>query len=292
MTGPVVVGIDDFEHSDRLIAIAADEALARGASLWLAHACPGFTPAAQGVGPSHAPEQIVLDAAEEQMTILANKVRAENPGLPVQTEVVTGPPALALAVLAHAASLLVVGGRSRGALAGQLLGAVSLRVLAHARCPVLVVRGRDERTTGAVMVAVDLAEPATGPQVLEFAFAEAARRNARLDAFYAWEDAALLHAYGAKIAMHDPRLATVEQGRTMLAAALEPIRVRYPQVSVSAEVLAGLSSKLLAGSTELADLLVIGGRPNSDGAGGMRVGAIAHTVLHHAHCPVAVVPDR
>ena len=35
MTGPVVVGIDDFEHSDRLIAIAADEALARGASLWL-----------------------------------------------------------------------------------------------------------------------------------------------------------------------------------------------------------------------------------------------------------------
>lgn len=291
MTAPVVVGIDDFDHSDRLIATAAEEALARGTSLWLAHAYHGYAPVAPGTGPSHAPEQIVREAAAEQLRALADKVHAEHPALTVETDVVTGPAPLALAVLAHAAALLVVGGRSRGALAGQLLGSVALRVLGHARCPVLIVRG-DEPVTGAVMVGIDLAEPATGPAVLEFAFAEAARRNARLYAFYAWEDAALLHSYGAKIAMPDPRLATAEQGRKMLAAALEPFEQRYPQVTVTADVLAGMAGKLLVESTELVDLLVIGGRPHSEEAGGMQVGAIARTLLHHAHCAVALVPDR
>ncbi|NUR24449.1 MAG: universal stress protein [Catenulispora sp.] len=292
MTGPVVVGIDDFEHSDRLIATAAGEALARGTSLWLAHAYHGFAPVTPGVEPSFAPERIVQGAAQAQLQTAADKLVAEHPGLHVETAAVTGPAAPALAELSNPASLLVVGGRGRGGLTGQLLGSVSLRVLAHANCPVLVVRGHGEKATGRVMVGVDLDTPATGAPVLEFAFAEAAGRSADVYAFYAWEDPTVLYAYGAQLLSHDQQLAALKRGREALAAALEPFKAKYPQVSVTSEVLAGLPSRLLVESTELADLLVIGGRPHSGGTDGMRVGAIAHTVLHHAHCPVAVVPER
>ncbi|NUR63286.1 MAG: universal stress protein [Catenulispora sp.] len=293
MTGPVVVGIDDFEHSDRLIAMAAGEALARGTSLWLAHAYHGFAPVAPGVEPNFAPEQIVRAAANSQLKMVADKLIAEYPDLHVETAAVTGPAAPALAELSDLASLLVVGGRGRGGLVGQLLGSVALRVLAHASCPVLVVRGDGEKATGRVMVGIDIYTPVTGASVLEFAFAEAAGRGADVYAFYAWEDPTGLYAYSAQLLSQDKQLAALKRGREVLAAALVPFEAKYPQVSATSEVLPGLPSRLLVESTELVDLLVIGGRPHGAGTDGMRVGgAIAHTVLHHAHCPVAVVPDR
>jgi nucleotide-binding universal stress UspA family protein len=292
MTGPVVVGVDDFEHSDRLIAVAAREADLRGTALWLAHAYHSFTPATQGVPPGYAPEQILHDTVVEQLTSLAAEVRVGHPGLHVKTAAMAGPAATALAQLADRASLLVVGGRGRGGVTGQLLGSVSLGVLAHARCPVLVARGSYERNTQRVMLGIDVhQDPRTGPEVLEFAFKEAAHRKARLYAFYAWEDPANSYAYGAKIFARADHLAALERGREKLKAALTPWQEMFPEAPVTSEVLAGLPAKLLVEATELTDLLVIGGGAYED-RDGMRVGAIAHTVLHHASCPVAIVPEH
>ena len=225
-------------------------------------------------------------------TQIAGKIRAEHPDLPVETAALAGPAAPALAQLADLASLLVVGGRGRGGLTGQLLGSVSLGVLAHARCPVLVARGSGERTTQRVMLGLDVGEdPRTGPEVLEFAFQEADRRHAKLYAFHAWEDPTELYAYGAKIFTPAQHTAALKRAREKLDAALAPWRQMFPDVPVAAEALAGLPAKLLVEATDLADLVVIGGRTR-DGRDGMRVGAIAHTVLHHAHCPVAIVPEH
>lgn len=49
-------------------------------------------------------------------------------------------PAAALVAAAVGAELLVVGSRGHGAFAGMLLGSVSQHVVAHAPCPVVVVR--------------------------------------------------------------------------------------------------------------------------------------------------------
>nr|WP_318216996.1 universal stress protein [Streptomyces sp. SCL15-6] len=46
---------------------------------------------------------------------------------------------------------------------------------------------------------------------------------------------------------------------------------------------------MLLNASNEADLLVIGRR--SSGRSGPRLGPVAHTVLHHAVCPVAVVPE-
>lgn len=292
MTGPVVVGIDDFEHSDRLIATAAREAELRGAALWLAHAYYGYAPAAQGVPPGYAPEQILRDTVAEQLAVIAEKARAEHPDLHVETSVLAGPAAVALARLADPAALLVVGGRGRGGLTGQLLGSVSLKVLAHADCPVLVARGSCERTTQRIILGLDVdPDSRTGPEVLEFAFKEASARHAALYAFHAWEDPAELYAYGAKFFTQAQHAVALQHAREKLEAVLAPWQQMFPEVQVASEALAGLPSRLLVEATELTDLVIIGGRARQDGHG-MRVGAIAHTVLHHARCPVAIVPEH
>jgi nucleotide-binding universal stress UspA family protein len=295
MTGPVVVGVDDLAHSDRLIAAAAREAELRGTTLLLAHAYHGYAPVTHGVPPDLTPEEVLREAAEEQLAEAAAKARTGHPGLRVETTAVPGPAAQALARLAASDALVVVGGRGRGGMTGQLLGSVALGVLAHASCPVLVARGTGEHSTQRVMLGLDvIGDPATGPEVLEFAFEEAARRHADLYAFHAWEDPTLLYAYGAQIFTHEQHVAALKLGRERLEAALAPWKQLHPEVKVSAEVLAGLPAKLLVESTDLVDLVVIGGRVHGTHGGrdGMRVGAIAHTVLHHAHCPVAIVPEH
>ena len=50
-----------------------------------------------------------------------------------------GPPATVLVEQASDASMLVVGSRGRGTVAGLVLGSVSQEVVKHAACPVLVV---------------------------------------------------------------------------------------------------------------------------------------------------------
>lgn len=291
MTGPVVVGIDDFEHSDQLIAAAAQEARLRGSALWLAHAYHGFIPVTQGIPPDFTPEMVLRDTAEELLAKAAAQVGADHPDLHIETAAVAGPAAPALAEVADLASLLVVGGRGRGGLAGQLLGSVSLGVLGLAHCPVLVVRGAGKRPEQRVMVGVDVDDPATGPEVLAFAFDEAVRRHADLYAFYAWEDPSILYAYGTHSFAVSHRREALKLGRKGLEAILEPWKAKHPQVNVSYEALPGLPAKLLVESTELVSLVVIGGKARG-GGDGMRVGSIAHTVLHHAHCPVAIVPER
>src|SRR5437660_596945 len=114
MNGPVVVGIDDFEHSDHLLATAVREARTRETALWLAHAYHGYAPVTPGIPPGFASDQILREGAETQLQRLSAKIKAEHPGLPVRTAAMAGPAAPALADFAGVASLLVVGGRGTG----------------------------------------------------------------------------------------------------------------------------------------------------------------------------------
>ena len=59
-------------------------------------------------------------------------------GLSMSTS--TGPPAERLIEQSEHAGMLVLGTRGHGGFAGLLLGSVSMECVAHARCPVLIVR--------------------------------------------------------------------------------------------------------------------------------------------------------
>ena len=79
-----------------------------------------------------------------------------NAEVEIERVVTEGAAAAVLIEAARGAELLVVGSRGHGGFAGLLLGSVSQQVVAHAHCPVVVVRTLDGRTH-------DNEEPGTPP---------------------------------------------------------------------------------------------------------------------------------
>lgn len=56
-------------------------------------------------------------------------------------------------------------------------------------------------------------------------------------------------------------------------------------------IVEGPARKVLLDASADADLLVVGAQ-RRHGHFGLQLGGVAHAVLHHAACPVAVVPQR
>ena len=106
------------------------------------------------------------------------------PGLPVDTGLLTGPAAVAVAGCGGDASMLVVGARGAGGFAAMMLGSVSRYVAAWAPCPVVVVR--EETTALHREIAVGIRDPEDVTGTLAFAFEEAALRGADLVAVHTW----------------------------------------------------------------------------------------------------------
>lgn len=74
-----------------------------------------------------------------------------------------------------------------------------------------------------------------------------------------------------------------------LASALQLWRERFPGVPVVEHIEMGSAGQVLLSVTARAQLMVVGRRARRT-AVGARIGSVAHGVLHHADCPVAVVP--
>lgn len=140
--GRIVVGVDGSSCSERALSWALSEAARRGAVLepvmvwddpsrdmWIPHVEPRGDPLALT---RHVLERTVKNVA------------GDHPTVPVEPLAVEGSPARTLVELARGAELLVVGNRGRGGFAGVVLGSVSFHCVAHAPCPVVVVREETE----------------------------------------------------------------------------------------------------------------------------------------------------
>jgi nucleotide-binding universal stress UspA family protein len=290
MIAPVVVGVDDIEHSAQAVDLAAREAELRGAPLWIGHAYQWVPPVAAGLTPGgDTPEGFVRDAADELLARAVAAVHIGHPELEVHSYAMSGRAAPCLAALAKDASLLVVGGRGGGGFTGLLLGSVALGAASHARCPVLVTRGTPAVPNRRIVVGVDIDEPETVGEPLGFALQEAGLRDADVTVLHGWEDPAW--SYPILVGVYSPDQVEQLNGRRQrrLDARLAPWRDKHPEAGIDSRVLVGPPAGLLVGASRQADLIVLGGR-RRDGTG-MRLGALAHIVLHHAHCPVVIVPE-
>ncbi|MFC8419829.1 universal stress protein [Streptomyces sp. NPDC057236] len=285
MNPPLVVGVDGSESSLRAVDWAADEATLHGLPLRIVHATlwqryEGAALARELGEPS------ARVTSEDVLALAARRARRHHAGLTVTTETVAEEPEYVLVREARNASAVIVGTRGRGELADLLLGSVSLTVATEAECPVIVVRGaHDNRAAdgrhGRIVVGVADAPTAA----VRFAHEEARRRGAALDAVRAWRcpahdmaDHPLLT--GTPERLHEER--AVKELEAALADA-------PADVSLHRHTVEGPARRVLLTASHEADLLVVGRRRS--GQFGHRLGRVAHTVLHHSACPVAVVPD-
>jgi nucleotide-binding universal stress UspA family protein len=71
----------------------------------------------------------------------------------------------------------------------------------------------------------------------------------------------------------------------------EALREAPDDVEVRRRTVEGPARRALLDASAGADLLVVGAQRRS-GHFGLQLGRVAHGVLHHAACPVAVVPEK
>ena len=141
--GPVVVGVDDSPESDAALALAADEAAARGVPLRAIHAWD-VAPWMMGpMGVTAMQSLPPVSRLKERIEEIVAPVVADHPGLEYTVEVVEARPSAALAEASVGASELVVGSRGLGGFTGLLLGSTSKEVLRDADCPVIVTHAKE-----------------------------------------------------------------------------------------------------------------------------------------------------
>jgi nucleotide-binding universal stress UspA family protein len=286
---PIVAGTDGSDESLRAVEWAAREAALRGAPLRIVAAAatlPRMTSRA-GAGEYDRVTDVLLAQRDQALAAAAERAAKTVPGVLIDTDQLTGPPAQSVTDSGSGALMLVLGSRGIGAFTALLLGSVSRYAASHASCPVVVVRDEAPHPHG--LVGVGVGDPDTCGDVLTFAFQEASLRKATLLAVHAWHaPQAEISRAGQAFTAPGPRDIAADAARH-LTGLLGDWRARYPDVPVGHEVAHGHPGRALVGLSARADLVVVGRQAKHPGLPG--AGSVRHAVLNHAHGPVAIVPS-
>ncbi|MFF8602190.1 universal stress protein [Streptomyces sp. NPDC015232] len=274
--GQVVAGVDGSPSARTAALWAAAEAALRGRDLHLVHAADTdrralFTDAET--------VQEVREAGRDLLIRTADAVRERFPGLVVTRELGRQEPVAALLAAAGRKGTIVVGHRGLGGFATLMLGSVGLGVAGRAQVPVIVVRGDDERPAdptspagpahGTVVAAV---HDASDLGWLRLAAAEAEARGATLRLVRAGSPFG--HPGGAQV---PDDLA-------------DRIRAVHPGLAVTAHAESGAGAAGILVEASRGAALLVAGRGRRTLGLGRALGRVAHALIHHAHCPVEIVP--
>jgi nucleotide-binding universal stress UspA family protein len=139
----IVVGVDGSDSSRAALHWAYNEAAHHGADInviaaWAPPSIPMAPPygALPAEGYTDQPRVAALGLLES----FTAELEERDPAVGLSTSIEEGTPAHVLIERSKEADLLVVGSRGHGGFAGMLLGSVSQHLVAHAHCPVVVVR--------------------------------------------------------------------------------------------------------------------------------------------------------
>lgn len=235
--------------------------------------------------------EIVTDSRDTLEAAALRRLEAVRVELEVDAELVAtadSSPARALHRIAEElhADLIVVGPAHHGALGRIVLGDVGRAVLHGAPCPVAVAPRRfhdDPWSPRRIIVAFDGSPEAR--HALEVARRLARDAGARLVVATAWQDPAMVIAATASLTDVQRVAADQEErARRILDEAVEEAGA-----GASGRLLHGSPAEAIAGLGVETDLIVTGSR----GWGAARsvvLGSTSDHLIHHAACPVLVVP--
>jgi nucleotide-binding universal stress UspA family protein len=144
------------------------------------------------------------------------------------------------------------------------------------------------KTPSTHLVVVGIDGSAGSDDALRWAIEEAKIRQATLRVVYAWGYPYVPGPEGAGIYL-DP-IALGQEAEARMAETLERvIPDATTRAAVDRVVVDGGGAEALITQSKAADLVVVGARGHG-GFLGLLLGSVSNQVVHHAHCPVVVVP--
>lgn len=142
---------------------------------------------------------------------------------------------------------------------------------------------------------MDGSEGAT--RALRWAAAEARLRGVGLTVIHAWTVPLVLtrpsgETFGVPEpaqSVEDVRTALRKEADEVLQASLQAVDA--VDMAVDIQAVEGRAASVLVGASEDAELLVVGSR-GLGGFTGLLLGSVSQQCVHHAHCPVVIVPAQ
>ena len=281
----VVVGFDGSEASLLTAKWAAAEAQLRGLGLTLINAL--IPPTSGGTfGPGMAVGLDTLEDIRKAAQATLDEVAGTLEGPDIQSIVQIGSPTGVLLEASETAALIVVGSRGHGGFKELLLGSVSSQLVAHADCPVIVMRHETDAANDQIVVGID-GSPSSNAAV-GFAFATASLHKWKVVAVHAWD----VPSFDLVIMPGTPVPAnfdSISDSEVRLAAeALSGFVAEYPDVEVQQVVTRGNAMRALLEAAPAAAMIVVGTRGHGQVMSSV-LGSVSHGVLHKSKVPVAVV---
>ncbi|WP_407686863.1 universal stress protein [Mycobacterium sp. HUMS_1102779] len=171
----VVVGINGSRAAINAAKWAVDEARSRQLPLRLVYVVAG-----RGAEPgSETASEWEVERGETALAEAESAVRSSGKPVEVETAILAGDPAQVLVTESQDAAVVCVGTSRRGWAADGLLGPTAAGLVAHARCPVAVIRSNpDGSPTEIGVIAVVLNDDPDNDEVVHRAMEEGRLRHA------------------------------------------------------------------------------------------------------------------
>jgi universal stress protein A len=145
----ILLPIDFSEHSKRTVAYAMKTASRHNSTIYLLHVfqIPDYVVspyARRRQNSAEVQSQVAAAEQEARESLEAFAVELSKKGIKVQSYLRVGYPFDEIVLMAHhfKIDLIIIGSHGRGAISRLLVGSTAERVVEHAPCPVLVVRGK------------------------------------------------------------------------------------------------------------------------------------------------------
>jgi nucleotide-binding universal stress UspA family protein len=288
--GSIVVGLDGSASSTEALIWAATEAGLQKRPLTIVHAEKPFSSSQRawltqaGITTREIVDQTLADARE---IVDRARVRAAAlcPDVEISATVQEGDPRNVLLEMAGVANMIVLGSRGRGPVASLLMGSVSVALVRHATCPVLIMRpeGHDQEHRGVLVGSDGSAQSLT---TVELAYREASIHQMPLTVVHCLWDPLVARVRWGHLTPADPYY---EDAQLQIAEALAGMTEKFTEVPLHVVLTKGAVDACLVDLSRRHDLLVVGRHAHSL-AGRLGWGGLTTAIVERASGPVLVVP--
>jgi nucleotide-binding universal stress UspA family protein len=214
----------------------------------------------------------------------AEEAAGSHPAVDLRPGLLEGPTVATLCRLSETARLVVLGSRGLGGIAGLFVGSIGVAVAARAHCPVVVLR---ESVPGGGPVAVGDSAQAHSGRVRVRRGRRPRRRPRRRTA---WTPPSTAWRSDVRPLTHDAAELESAEWHAFKEAIVQ-VAEKHPSVAVTTRLIAGDVRHVLTEASTGAQLMVVGSRGRG-GLAGLILGSVSNYLLHHGHCPIAVIPPH